>query len=501
MQSPVLKISNISRSFGAIHALKKVDFEINKGEIMGLVGENGAGKSTLVKIISGFDNGYEGEYKLNGQVVRFETPVKAELSGIAIAQQELSLIPNMSVAENIFLAGAKVKKFATLKKLSEEAKPYLDAVGLSDIDPSIRTNLLSVGEQHLVEVARLLSHDAQILILDEPTAALGEQESRRILDMVQKIADSGKSIIYISHRLDEIFKITNRIAILRDGESQGIINTKDLNVDSLVEIMLGRELKNMFPVKPTKIKEDTILEVKNLWPDGLIEPVNFKVQKGEILGLAGQLGSGAGEVLAAIAGALQIRSGSLVLNGKEFMPSSPQQAIKNKIAYCSSDRKKDGLFLGRPIMENLTSPALEVISKFGIRSASREQKYSKNLALEFLIDVKRLNDESGLLSGGNQQKVALGKWLSISPEILLVNEPTRGVDVGAKSEIYQRMRELADNGTTIIFASTDIQEVTYLPERVLSFYQGLLIRQFGLNDIKTTSILKQITDPFNETNL
>ena len=319
--------------------------------------------------------------------------------------------------------------------------------------------------------------------------------------MVQKIADSGKSIIYISHRLDEIFKITNRIAILRDGESQGIINTKDLNVDSLVEIMLGRELKNMFPVKPTKIKEDTILEVKNLWPDGLIEPVNFKVQKGEILGLAGQLGSGAGELLAAIAGALQIRSGSLVLNGKEFMPSSPQQAIKNKIAYCSSDRKKDGLFLGRPIMENLTSPALEVISKFGIRSASTEQKYSKNLALEFLIDVKRLNDESGLLSGGNQQKVALGKWLSISPEILLVNEPTRGVDVGAKSEIYQRMRELADNGTTIIFASTDIQEVTYLPERVLSFYQGLLIRQFGLNDIKTTSILKQITDPFNETNL
>ena len=501
MNEIILTADSILKKFPGVIALNRVSFDIRAGEVHALMGENGAGKSTLVKIISGFDNGYEGEYKLNGEVVRFENPVKAELSGIAIAQQELSLIPNMSVAENIFLAGAKVKKFATIKKLSEEAKPYLDAVGLTDIDPSIRINLLSVGEQHLVEVARLISHDAQILILDEPTAALGEQESRRILEMVQKIADSGKSIIYISHRLDEIFKITNRIAILRDGESQGIINTKDLNVDSLVEMMLGRELKNMFPVKPTKIKEDTILEVKNLWPDGLIEPVNFKVQKGEILGLAGQLGSGAGEVLAAIAGALQIRSGSLVLNGKEFMPSSPQQAIKNKIAYCSSDRKKDGLFLGRPIMENLTSPALEVISKFGIRSASTEQKYSKNLALEFLIDVKRLNDESGLLSGGNQQKVALGKWLSISPEILLVNEPTRGVDVGAKSEIYQRMRELADNGTTIIFASTDIQEVTYLPERVLSFYQGLLIREFGLNDIKTTSILKQITDPFNETNL
>ena len=207
MTEPILKISNLSRNFGAIQALKKVDFEVNEGEIMGLVGENGAGKSTLVKIISGFDNGYNGEYFLNNQKVHFENPVKAELEGIAIAQQELSLIPNMSVAENIFLAGSKVKRFATIKKLSEEAKPFLEQVGLGNINPSTRTNLLSVGEQHLVEVARLISHEAKILILDEPTAALGETESRRILDMVKKIAASGKSIIYISHRLDEIFKI------------------------------------------------------------------------------------------------------------------------------------------------------------------------------------------------------------------------------------------------------------------------------------------------------
>ena len=501
MPEPILKISNVSRNFGAIQALRKVDFEINEGEIMGLVGENGAGKSTLVKIISGFDNGYNGDYFLNNKKVHFENPVKAELEGIAIAQQELSLIPNMSVAENIFLAGSKVKRFATLKKLSEEAKPFLEQVGLGNIDPATRTNLLSVGEQHLVEVARLISHEAKILILDEPTAALGESESRRILDMVKKIASTGKSIIYISHRLDEIFKISERITVLRDGETQSIEKTSKLNVDKLVEVMLGRELKNMFPSKSNKVNSEIHLEIKNLWPDGLIEPVNFKINKGEILGLAGQLGSGAGEVLASIAGSIKSRSGKLIMNGKEFMPKSPQGAINNKIAYCSSDRKKDGLFLGRPIFENLTSPAINVISKLGFNFGNNENEFSKSLALNFLIDVKRVKDEAGLLSGGNQQKVALGKWLSISPEILLVNEPTRGVDVGAKSEIYQRMRELADKGTTIVFASTDIQEITYLPDRVITFYQGLMIGEFSKTDILTTNIIKQITDPFDETNL
>ena len=257
----------------------------------------------------------------------------------------------------------------------------------------------------------------------------------------------------------------------------------------------------MFPTKPSSINEDIHLNIEELWPDGLIEPINFNVKKVEILGLAGQLGSGAGEVLGAIAGSIKSRSGSLTMNEKRFFPSNPQEAIKNKIAYCSSDRKKDGLFLGRPIFENLTSPALDVISKLGINFRNKENEFSKSLALNFLIDVKRVMDEAGLLSGGNQQKVALGKWLSISPEILLVNEPTRGVDVGAKSEIYQRIRNLANNGTTIIFASTDIQEITYLPDRVISFYQGLMIGEFIGDNIKTTNILKQITDPFNETNL
>ena len=381
------------------------------------------------------------------------------------------------------------------------ARPYLDEVGLTDVDPRTRINLLSVGEQHLVEVARLISREAKILILDEPTAALGEAESRRILEMVERLAANGKSIIYVSHRLDEIFKITKRITILRDGVSQGVQQTQDIDVNKLVEIMLGRELANMFPAKADHISNDPKIEIKDLWPDGVLEPVSFSAYKGEILGLSGQLGSGAGEILASIAGALKSRSGSLTLNGETFLPKSPSQAIKKKIAYCSSDRKKDGLFLGRPIFENLTSPALTAISQYGFNFGSTEQDYSKNLAKEFLIDVKRMFDESGLLSGGNQQKVALGKWLSIQPDVLLVNEPTRGVDVGAKSEIYQRMRDLAARGITIIFASTDIQEITYLPDRVITFYRGMMIDEHRLENIQTPTILKEITDPFNETNL
>ena len=265
--------------------------------------------------------------------------------------------------------------------------------------------------------------------------------------------------------------------------------------------MLGRELANMFPAKADHISNDPKIEIKDLWPDGVLEPVSFSAYKGEILGLSGQLGSGAGEILASIAGALKSRSGSLTLNGETFLPKSPSQAIKKKIAYCSSDRKKDGLFLGRPIFENLTSPALNAISNYGFNFGATEQNFSKNLAKEFLIDVRRMFDESGLLSGGNQQKVALGKWLSIKPDVLLVNEPTRGVDVGAKSEIYQRMRDLAARGITIIFASTDIQEITYLPDRVITFYRGMMIDEHHLENIQTPTILKEITDPFNETNL
>ncbi|MYF45380.1 MAG: sugar ABC transporter ATP-binding protein [Rhodobacteraceae bacterium] len=463
---------------------------------MGLVGENGAGKSTLVKIIGGFDDGYSGEYTFDGEPVRFSNPSRAEKAGIAIAQQELSLIPAMSVAENIFLVGDTVPFFATKKSLALKAKPYLEEVGLDKVDPSISVNRLSIGEQQLVEVASLLAHDPRVLILDEPTAALGESDSVRILEMVERLATNGKSVIYVSHRLDEIFKICHRITVLRDGISQEPRKVSEFNVHSLVESMLGRELQNMFPERMKLTRSEPLLEVCGLWSDATVEPFNFQVYPGEILGLAGQLGSGSGDILSAIGGASGTREGKIKYKGREFLPKSPKEAIKASIAYCSNDRKLDGLFLGRPIKENLTSPALGRISTYGLLNQGSEERLAFGNAEKFTVDVTRMGTEAGLLSGGNQQKVALGKWLSIEPNIILVNEPTRGVDVGARAEIYGKLREFANEGKAVIFASTDIQEITGLSDRIITFYRGMQIGEIELKDISATKVLEQITHPF-----
>ena len=498
---PLLKLESIRRSFGAIDALRNVDFEVLPGEVMGLVGENGAGKSTLVKIISGFDNGYQGEYWFKGKQVNFSNAARAEHAGIAIAQQELSLIPTMSVAENVFLVGHNVPVIATKRSLAKKTRKFLDEVGLEHIDPSTPVDRLSVGERHLVEVARLIAHDPSVLILDEPTAALGESDSIRILEMVSRLAERGKSIIYVSHRLDEIFKITDRITVLRDGDSQPPRATGDLNVHELVSLMLGREMENMFPARTASVVDKPLMRVVDLWPDGLLDPVGFNVYPGEILGLAGQLGSGSGEVLGAMAGAHKTRGGMLEFEGNKFLPTNPRDAIAHGLGYCSEDRKHDGLFLGRPIKENLSSPALKRIGRFGFLSRSRESQLTREIAETFTIDVSRMTAEAGLLSGGNQQKVALGKWLSIKPRIILVNEPTRGVDVGARAEIYKKLRDFADAGAAVVMASTDIQEIVNLPDRILTFYRGMHIGEISLNDMTPAAVLKEITDPFNETNL
>lgn len=493
---PILRLTSISRTFGAIRALVDVEFEIRAGEVMGLVGENGAGKSTLVKIISGFDDGYVGEFELDGQFVRLASPARAERAGIAIAQQELSLIPTMSVAENIFLAGESVPVFATQRALAKKAERYLGEVGLDEVDPGIAVNRLSVGEQQLVEVARLLAREPRVLILDEPTAALGERDSARILDMAKKLAENGKSIVYVSHRLDEIFNICDRVTVLRDGRSHAPRDASELEVKSLVELMLGRELENMFPPKRAVSRAEPLLKVVDLWPDGALEPFSFNAFPGEILGLAGQLGSGSGYALAAMAGALKARGGAIEFGGNRFLPRSPKEAIRRGIAYCSDDRKLDGLFLGRPINENLSSPALSRISRVGILQKDAENSLARSNAEKFTVDLARLRAEAGLLSGGNQQKVALGKWLAIEPKVILVNEPTRGVDVGARAEIYAKLRELADEGAAIIFASTDIQEIAGLSDRVIAFYRGMQIDEIVGDRLNAAEILAKITHPF-----
>jgi len=495
----LLRMRSISRSYGAIEALKEVSFELERGEVMALVGENGAGKSTLVKIISGFDGDFSGVVEMDGQRVELGSPARAEALGIAIAQQELSLIPTMTVAENVFLADPRERTWASISNMAQRARPHLDLVGLTDLDPTTRVDRLSVGEQHLVEIARLIARDAQILILDEPTAALGEAESRRILDQVKQLAQVGKSIIYVSHRLDEIFEIAHRVTVLRDGRSQEAVSISDLTVDTLIERMLGRPLENMFPTRTSKTKQGkVVLEVEELWADGLVEPINMQVRAGEILGLAGQLGSGSSYLLAAMAGARRSRKGKLKMNGKSFLPGSPAAAISRKIAYCSSDRKKDGLFLELPIFQNLLAPALERVTWLGWLLRRKEMEIAAELARDFQVDVSRIRDTAEVLSGGNQQKVAVGKWMSIKPQVVLVDEPTRGVDVGARAEIYQRLRDMADAGVAVVFASTDIQEVTYLPDRIITFYRGQMIDSLEAEGVDSNRLLRDITHPYGE---
>lgn len=505
----ILEMTNVTRNYGTIQALKGVDFNLRRGEVMALVGENGAGKSTLVKIIGGFDNNHGGTILRYGKPIALETPAQAESHGIAIAQQELSLIPTMTVAENIFLASPNQKMWSSMRQKAKLARTYLDQVGLPEVDPMTRVDRLSVGEQHLVEVARLIARDAEILILDEPTAALGEAESRRILNMARKLADAGKSIIYVSHRMDEIFEIGDRVTVLRDGESQPAVDIVELNVHALIERMLGRKLENMFPDRqPKPAEHEVVLELDELWPDGIVVPVTLKIRAGEILGLAGQLGSGSGYLLAALGGARQTRSGTVRVKlgegdnaaFREFLPQSPAEAIDNRIAYCSSDRKRDGLYLERPIVENLSSPALERVTTFGWLNHAKERRLARELGEAMTVDINRLRDNAQVLSGGNQQKVTVGKWLSIQPRVLLIDEPTRGVDVGARSEIYQRLRDLADSGVAIVFASTDIQEITYLPDRIATFYRGQHISTFKTYGDESERILKEITHPFEETN-
>lgn len=492
-----LELRGITRSFGSIQALKGVDLTVDPGEVIGLIGENGAGKSTLMKIMSGFDDGFEGELLVDGKQVSLGTPKAARALGIAIAQQELSLIPTLTVAENIFLGGDHGPSFASLRTLATMASSFLEEVGLSDMAPTTMVSRLSVGERHLVEVARLIAHNPRLLILDEPTAALGQSDSDRILEMVTRLKHQGKSVVYVSHRLDEIFKITDRCTVLRDGKSQISVATSELDTHKLVAMMLGRELENMFPARPTNLQPRAVYQVRDLWPDQVLAPVNFEIRAGEVLGLAGQLGSGAGEVLAAIAGAGQVRSGHIVdvSTGATFRPRSPKHAIQEGIAYCSPDRKHDGLFLGRPIRENLSAPNLKRVSRVGFIRNALESEFVTRLAKSFTVDVKRLDEDAAVLSGGNQQKVALGKWLSISPKVILVDEPTRGVDVGARAEIYLKIRALVDEGAAVVIASTDLLEIANLPDRVITFYKGAVSAELVGDEVTSASILENITNP------
>jgi ABC-type sugar transport system ATPase subunit len=466
-------VRRLSKRYGNVQALAEVDFELRPGEVMALLGENGAGKSTLVKVLSGLVQPDAGTIGVDGAPAELYPSARSQAAGVAVVHQEYSSVPSLTVAENLVLGQAGVSALWLPWRLNARARGLLAAVGLDHIDPGTKVERLSVAEMQLLEIARLLVRDARILIFDEPTAALADREIERVLSVIRRLAAEGRSVIYVTHRLPEVFRLADRVTVFRNGRSLPARPTSELDVDAVITMMLGRELETMFPEHGSSDGR-MLLRVEGLLAPGLAEPVSFDVRAGEIVGLTGQLGSGAGAVVESLAGMVPPLAGRVVLDGQEIVLRSRAAALRRGIAYCSADRKRDGIFAERPIRENLSSPWVRRVASGGWISRRREVDRAGEIAGRFAIDVKRLGSAVGTLSGGNQQKVAVGKWLGAEPRVMLLDEPTRGVDIGARAEIYQRLRDLCSAGLGIVVASSDTAEVLGLSDRIATFYRGRL---------------------------
>jgi ABC-type sugar transport system ATPase subunit len=471
----VLRVSarGISKRYGAVKALTDVTFELRAGEIMALLGENGAGKSTIVKVLSGLIRPDEGVIEIDGVVTDLGSSSASQQAGISVVQQEYSTVGSLSIAENLLLGQRGTAKIWLPKALRENAARSLERVGLGHLDPRTLVEDLSVAEMQLLEIARAVARDAKVVIFDEPTAALSDAEIEQVLLVVKRLAAEGRSIVYVTHRLGEVFQIADRVTIFRNGQSEPPTDVSSLDVDKVITLMLGRELGDMYPEYAAEPGEVT-LRVDGLVTPGIAEPVSFTARKGEILGFTGQLGSGASQVLQSLAGLAPVIAGAVTIDGATANLRNRRAGTKTGIAYSSPDRKRNGIFGGTSILRNLSSPWLDRVSTAGIVSFRRERQRALETAETFAIDKSRLRAPVATLSGGNQQKVAVGKWLGIDPTIMLVDEPTRGVDVGARSEIYRRLRELCEQGMTVIVCSSDTNEIYGLCDVIGTFYRGSL---------------------------
>ena len=466
-----LEVRGLSKRYGSVQALSDVAFELRAGEVMALLGENGAGKSTLVKVLAGLVQPDSGTVSVDGAETDIFPSARSQAAGIAVVHQEYSSVPTMTVAENLVLGEARARRLWLPWQLARRARELLPVVGLEGLDPRTPVERLSVAEMQLLEIARLLARDARILIFDEPTAALADKEIERILAVIRRLAAEGHSIVYVTHRLPEVFRIADRVTVFRNGRSLEPVATSDVDVDAVITMMLGRELETMFPARETAT-ESPVLEVEGLLAAGLGAPVSLTARRGEIVGLTGQLGSGASATIQALAGRVPAHAGRVALGGQAVPLRNHRAVLRKGIVYCSPDRKKDGTFLGKPIQENLSSPWLGTVASSGWISGRRERAKARGIGESFAVDVSRLDSPVGTLSGGNQQKVALGKWLGLTPSLMLVEEPTRGVDIGARAEIYQRLRDLCGEGMVVIVASSDTAEVLGLCDTIATFYRG-----------------------------
>jgi ribose transport system ATP-binding protein len=473
----VLKLTNIRKSFGAIQALRGVDFELRRGEIHALAGENGAGKSTLMNIIDGILRPDSGEIVLNGQTVEITSPARAQELGIGFVHQEIALCPDVTVAENILMAeiNASRKWFMNYDGLEERARRALSQ--LSPIDPGVLVKTLSISNQQLVEIAKALTLDCRILILDEPTAALTEREAQVLFGIMHDLAARGISIIYISHRMVEIFEHCDRVTVFRDGRHIMTASVADVTTDNIVTSMVGRVISKLYPPKqdPAGRREGIVLRVRELTDGDRFRNVSFALRKGEILGVAGLIGAGRSEIVKAICGLHPATGGSVELNGRPVAVRNYREGIDNGIVYLSEDRKGEGVFLDLPIAANVSALAIrQVATRWGTIDFRAESAQASHLGDRLGLKRGSIHDPVSSLSGGNQQKVAIAKMLSVDPRVIFLDEPTRGVDVGAKSEIHRILRDLANHDVGIVVVSSELPELIGLCDRVLVVREGLI---------------------------
>ena len=486
-----LEMLGITKAFSKVKALDNVDLRVKKGEIHALIGENGAGKSTLMKILTGAYSLDEGKIRLNGEDVEIKNPIDAIGKGISIIYQELSLIPDMNAIQNVML-GHEIHKHHCISPKTEKefAHKYLDYVCQDLIkDYSVPVRHLSIAQQQMVDIAKALSFNAKLIVMDEPTDSLTTGEIEILFRIVRKLKQDGITVIYISHRLEELFVLCDRVTVLRDGKFIAEKEIKDINKDWLISKMIGRDLTNSYPERHRMKNDETVLEAENISGDRFHD-VSFSLHKGEILALSGLVGAGRTEVLRTIFGADKIKSGAVKVNGKNALINHPCKALKYGFGFATEDRKSQGLFLNKDIRFNIAISAPDKVSQKGIVNPETEKKLAQTYFDDLGVVAPDIYKVCKYLSGGNQQKVVLAKWLASECHILFLDEPTRGIDVGAKYEIYSLMDQLVQKGVSILMVSSEMPEVMGVADRVIVMHEGRVSGELNYNDFTEERIMK-----------
>jgi rhamnose transport system ATP-binding protein len=484
-----LELRRVTKSFGPVVALRSGSLALDRGSIHALIGENGAGKSTLVKIIAGLYRRDGGDFLLDGERVDFGSTAQSKAAGIAVIYQEPTLFPDLSVTENIFMGRQPTGRLGRIDRaaMRAEATRIFDRLGVS-LDPDRVTEGLSIADQQIIEIAKAISLDARVLIMDEPTAALSGVEVERLFAVARSLRDEGRALLFISHRFDEVFALCDTVTVMRDGAYVHTTPLADTTVDDLVRQMVGRDVTELFPKLPST-PGDVVLEVEGLTRPGVFRDVSFSLRAGEIVGLAGLVGAGRSEVARAVFGVDAYESGTVRLNGAPLPKGSVRHATARGLALVPEDRRKQGLVLDEGVSRNITLAIRAKLSRWGLLRAADENRAAREWASRLEVKTAALDATTGTLSGGNQQKVVIGKWLATQPNVLIVDEPTRGIDVGTKSEVHRLLSELAQQGLAILMISSELPEVLGMADRVLVMREGRLTGEFARSDATPEAIM------------